>query len=99
MKHPSITVALATVLALGVAAPLAAYAAPDSTTTATKTKKQKTADGDTGYGDKPTPFAKQPTSHSSTTASATKQKTGEGDTGYGDRAPNFGDKSGGPIKP
>ncbi|MDR3536044.1 MAG: hypothetical protein P4L71_06055 [Acetobacteraceae bacterium] len=94
MKHQSITLALAAVLALGVAAPLAAYAAPDSTTT-----KQKTGEGDTGYGDRaPSPLAKQPTG-ASTTASATKQKTGEGDTGYGDRAPNFGDKSGGPIKP
>lgn len=91
MKPLRLTSAMVALLAFSVATPLAsAYAASDTTTS-----KQKTGDGDTGAGDRPTPFAKQKTGDGDTgygdrATNITKQKTGDGDTGAGDRPGVFG---------
>ncbi|MBN8871878.1 MAG: hypothetical protein J0H67_03485 [Rhodospirillales bacterium] len=83
------TTALAALLGIGFVAATPAHAQQTTTT------KQKTGDGDTGAGDRPSPFGKQRTGDGDTGAGdrpssmqITKQRTGDGDTGAGDRAPS-----------
>lgn len=80
--------ATAAVLTFGTAALAASSDQAQGGAAATLASKQRTGDGDTGYGDRaPQLFGR---------TGVTKQRTGDGDTGYGDRAPGpFGNAQSG----
>ena len=62
--------------------------------------KQKTGDGDTGFGDRaPSVIQMQGGSRIGSSSQITKKHTGDGDTGYGDRSPTLLDSQSSAAKP